>query len=71
MMPLISRARKLIGDFRKIFDFKEEFEDIFDNKSVCIVQLSNVNKDMKEIVPSIITNNIYRRLVIQKKKREK
>ncbi len=71
MMPLISRARKLIGDFRKIFDFKEEFEDIFDNKSVCIVQLSNVNKDMKEIVPSIITNNIYRRLVDTKEEEGK
>ena len=49
----------------------EEFEDIFDNKSVCIVQLSNVNKDMKEIVPSIITNNIYRRLVDTKEEEGK
>lgn len=71
MMPLISRARKLIGDFRKIFDFTEEFEDIFANQNVCIVQLSNVNKDMKEVVPSIITNNIYRRLVDTKEEEGK
>ncbi len=66
VMPLISRARKLIKDFRKIFDFTEEFKDIFDTKNVCIIQLSNVNKDMKEIIPSIITNNIFKRLADDK-----
>ena len=65
MMPLIARARKLIGDFKKIFDFSDEvkFKDIFDEKNVCVIQLGNVNRDMKEIVPSIITNNIFNRLV--------
>lgn len=66
MMPLIARARKLINDFRKIFDFTEEFKDIFDDKNVCVVQLGNVNRDMKEVVPSIITNNIFNRLVDKK-----
>ena len=70
MMPLIARARKLINDFRKIFDFSEEFKDIFDDKNVCIVQLGNVNRDMKEIVPSIITNNIFNRLVEKKEEGE-
>ena len=70
MMPLIARARKLINDFRKIFDFTEEFKDIFDDKNVCIVQLGNVNRDMKEIVPSIITNNIFNRLVEKKEEGE-
>ena len=70
MMPLIARARKLITDFRKIFDFTEEFKDIFDDKNVCIVQLGNVNRDMKEIVPSIITNNIFNRLVEKKEEGE-
>ncbi len=68
MMPLISRARKLIQDFKKIFDFSKDFRTIFQEKSVCIVQLSSVNKDMKEIVPSIIANNIFNKL---QEKREK
>lgn len=68
MMPLIARARKLIEDFRKIFNFTKEFEDIFCGKNVCVVQLGNVNKDMKEIVPSIITNNIFNRLSEEKEK---
>ena len=70
MMPLIARARKLIDDFRKIFDFTEEFKDIFDEKNICVVQLGNVNRDMKEIVPSIITNNIFNRLVETKEESE-
>ena len=69
MMPLISRARKLINDFHKIFNFHENFKDIFHGKNVCIIQLGNVNKDMKEIVPSIISENIFNRL--QESKEEK
>ena len=66
MMPLISRARKLISDFKKVFDFTEEFKDIFQEKNVCVIQLGNVNKDMKEIIPSIVSNNIFRRLAESK-----
>lgn len=62
MMPLISRARKLIDDFKKIFDFSEDFKKIFKGKNVCVVQLGTVNRDMKEIVPSIIANSIFNKL---------
>jgi uncharacterized protein len=73
MMPLISRANKLILDFKKIFDFSSTGDDrnkIFDNKNVCVVQLGNVNKDMKEIVPSIIANNIFDSLAQKKDEHE-
>lgn len=66
MMPLISRARKLISDFKKIFDFGNDFRTIFQGKNVCIIQLSTVNRDMKEIVPSIIANNIFNKLQAKK-----
>lgn len=69
VMPLISRARKLISDFRKIFDFTGKIKDIFEDKNICVVQLSNVNKDMKEIVPSIVANNIFRRLSNEKEEK--
>lgn len=68
MMPVISRAKKLISDFRRIFDFGKKFNTIFDQKNVCVVQLGSVNREMKEIVPSIIANNIFSRL--QEKKEE-
>lgn len=63
-MPLASRAQKLVDDFKKIFDFSGNFENLFDNKSknIAIIQLANVNKDMKEIIPSIIATNIFKKL---------
>lgn len=71
MMPLLSRARKIIEDFKKIFDFSEDFTQIFREKNVCVVQLAGVNRDMKEIAPSIIANNIFNTLSIRKEEKDK
>lgn len=71
MMPLLSRARKIVEDFKKIFDFSEDFTQIFREKNVCVVQLAGVNRDMKEIVPSIIANNIFNTLSIRKEEKDK
>lgn len=73
MMPLISRANKLIGDFNKVFDFSVADDSkniIFDNKNVCVIQLGDVNKDMKEIVPSLIANKIFDLLAEKKDKKD-
>ncbi len=71
LMPLASRAQKLISDFKKIFDFSNKFKDIFDKKqkNIAVIQLANVNKDMKEIIPSIIATNLFN--ILQKNKEEK
>lgn len=71
LMPLASRAQKLTSDFKKVFDFSRSFNDIFDSKqkNITIVQLANVNKDMKEIIPSIIATNVFN--ILQKHKEEK
>lgn len=71
LMPLASRAQKLISDFKKVFDFSNKFKDIFDKKqkNIAVIQLANVNKDMKEIIPSIIATNLFN--ILQKNKEEK
>lgn len=71
LMPLASRAQKLISDFKKVFDFSRSFNDIFDSKrkNIAVIQLANVNKDMKEIIPSIIATNVFN--ILQKRKEEK
>lgn len=72
MMPLISRANKLISDLKKVFDFDDENvkrKSLFKGSNVCIVQLANVNKDMKEIIPSIISSHIFESLVTSKDER--
>jgi len=69
MMPLLSRANKLIKDFNKVFDFSVDSNDrniIFNEKNVCVIQLGNVNKDMKEIIPSLIANHIFDSLAKKK-----
>lgn len=74
MMPLLSRANKLIKDFNKVFDFSESSKDrniIFNEKNICVIQLGNVNKDMKEIIPSLIANHIFDSLARKKDENSK
>lgn len=73
MMPLVSRANKLISDFKKVFDFSvsDDKETIFGDMNICIIQLGNVNNDMKEIVPSILSNHIFNKLAQKKEENEK
>lgn len=56
--PLLRRAEKLFNDFEKVFC--ADNRDIFDGKPVAIIQLANVNKDMMELIPSIIVNHLFR-----------
>lgn len=72
MMPLVSRANKLISDFKKVFDFSVDpnKETLFEGKNICIIQLGNVNNDMKEIIPSILSNHIFNKLSKKKEDSE-
>lgn len=55
--PLLRRAEKLISDFEKVFiDSKES---VFKGKNVAVIQLANVNRDMMETIPSILTNHLF------------
>lgn len=64
MSPLLRRAEKLFADFNKVFCFGEA--DIFAGKSIAVIQLANVNKDMMELIPSIILNHLFRNQVEKK-----
>ncbi|MCL2521230.1 MAG: ATP-binding protein [Erysipelotrichales bacterium] len=72
MTPVISRTNRLINDFKKVFDFSITSNDrniVFDKKNVCIIQLGNVNKDMKETIPSLVASHIFDSLANEKDKR--
>lgn len=65
--PLLRRAEKLIMDFHKVFiDSKN---DLFGDKNIAVIQLANVNQDMTELIPSILTNRLFLRQVEVKKER--
>ena len=63
IQPLMPRAANLISDFNKIFDISNNgnIEDIFDNKPFAIIQLGNVNSNMREIIPSLLSDLLFKK----------
>lgn len=57
LSPLLRRAEKLFSDFDKIFTSSNK--DIFEDKNIAVLQLADVNKDMLELIPSIILNDLF------------
>lgn len=66
--PLLRRAEKLLSDFNKIF--VDSNESIFMDSNVAIIQLANVNKDLIELVPAIITSHLFQEQVNAKQGNE-
>ena len=66
--PLLRRAEKLFSDFDKVFYSSNG--DIFNGKRIAVIQLANVNKDMMELIPSIIVNHLFYNQ-IEKKQNDK
>lgn len=65
LSPLLNRAVKLKSDFEKVF-IDDHDRDIFGEKQIIVVQLANTNNDMKEIIPSIVTEHIFESQVEKK-----
>lgn len=59
--PLMFRMANKKLQLLKIFDSStEKIEDsIFEDTNICVIQLGNVNKEMKEVIPSLISNILY------------
>lgn len=57
LSPLLRRAEKLFADFDKVFC--TENTDLYNGKQIAVIQLANVNRDMMELIPSIIVNHIF------------
>lgn len=63
--PLLRRAEKLISDFEKVF--VDSTDNIFKNKNTAVVQLADVNQDMMELIPSMLTNHLFNHQIDIKK----
>lgn len=63
--PLLRRAEKLIADFEKVFN--NDSKDLFDGKNIAIIQLANVNKDMTDLIPALLTNHLFHEQIEGKK----
>ena len=62
--PLLRRAEKLFADFNKVFI--DSNDSLFQEKNIAVIQLADTNKDMTELVPSIITNHVFQEKVLEK-----
>lgn len=62
--PMLRRAEKLVDDFGKVF--ADVDKDLFDNKSIAVIQLANVNRDMMELIPSILVSHLFSKQISKK-----
>lgn len=62
--PMLRRAEKLAKDFDKVFSY--DVNDVFADKNIVVIQLANVNNDMKQLIPSIISNHCFKKQVVEK-----
>lgn len=60
--PLMARMENRKKDFKKIFrqDNNSIYKNFFQHKNITVIQLGTVNKDTKEIVPSLLSNILYK-----------
>lgn len=67
IIGLLNRAKKIFSDLRKVFDFEnEEDHTIYKGSNIAVIQLANVNNDIREIVPSLLASLIFNEAVEKK-----
>ena len=59
--PLLARMENRKNDFKKIFknSTTESYNDLFSENNIVVMQLANVNKDTREIIPSLFSKKLY------------
>ncbi|ERJ12284.1 ATP-binding protein [Haloplasma contractile] len=57
--PLITRLKNRIKDFNKIFNESENEITSLSQKNIVVIQLGQVNQEIRELVPSIISDLIF------------
>lgn len=66
--PMLRRAEKLVGDFGKVFNDADD--DLFGGKDIAVIQLANVNKDIMELIPSILVSHLFTKQIDKKENNE-
>lgn len=58
--PAINKLRSNEKNIEKIFDFTGQIGSFWNNSNVVVINLCNVNTDMKKLIPLLLTNKLYR-----------
>lgn len=58
--PAINKLRSNEKNIEKIFDFSGKIGSFWDQSNIAVINLCNVNTDMKKLIPLLLTNKLYR-----------
>lgn len=58
--PAINKLKSNEKNIEKVFDFTEKLGSFWSDSNIVIINLCNVNTDMKKLIPLLLTNKLYR-----------
>lgn len=65
--PAINKLKSNEKNIEKVFNFSNQINSFWDDSNIVVINLCNVNTDMKKMIPLLLTNKLYNEY---KKKRD-
>jgi DNA helicase HerA-like ATPase len=57
--PAINKLKSKVSDLHKVFNTEADAKDIFSNSPIVVINLNDVNTEMKKTIPLLISKKIY------------
>lgn len=57
--PAINKLKSNEKNIEKVFDFSTKINAFWDDSNIVVINLCNVNTDMKKLIPLLLTNKLY------------
>lgn len=57
--PAINKLKSNEKNIEKVFDFSTKINSFWDGSNIVVINLCNVNTDMKKLIPLLLTNKLY------------
>lgn len=57
--PAINKLKSNEKNIEKVFDFSGQINSFWDKSNIVVINLCNVNTDMKKLIPLLLTNKLY------------
>lgn len=58
--PAINKLKSNEKNIEKVFDFTDRIGSFWSDSNIVVINLCNVNTDMKKLIPLLLTNKLYR-----------
>lgn len=58
--PAINKLKSNEKNIEKVFDFTAKIGSFWSDSNIVVINLCNVNTDMKKLIPLLLTNKLYR-----------